>query len=253
MNQRFIARCGMVVPVLLALGCQGGYTQNTNQPPAVPPALAPPPAAGVAVEPASVAVVEGGKQTFAATITALSDTSVTWTVAEGAGAGSITATGLYTAPSTAGLFHVVATSVADPTRTGSASVTVQAPPPATVAIVPATASLSACTSKAFTATVTNAGPGVTWAVQEGAAGGTVDATGKYTAPTTPGTYHLVATSQAAPTASATATVTVATQVLGVAVGPATTSATTNGTVTFTATVTTSCGQFTATQAFAQAP
>jgi hypothetical protein len=37
------------------------------------------------------------------------------------------------------------------------------------------------------------------------------------------------------------------------VGPATTSATTNGTVTFTATVTTSCGQFTATQAFAQAP
>jgi hypothetical protein len=245
MNQPFLARCGTVVPVLLALACQGGYTQSSP-----PPA---PAAATVAVEPVNAAVVEGGKQAFAATVTALSDTSVTWAVAEGAGAGSVTATGVYTAPATTGVFHVVATSVADPTRSGSASVTVQAPPPATVAIVPATASVSACTSRAFAATVTNAGPGVTWSVQEGAAGGTVDAAGKYTAPTTPGTYHLVATSQAAPTASATAVITVATQVLGVVVGPATTSATTNGTVTFTATVTTSCGQFTATQAFAQAP
>jgi hypothetical protein len=64
----------------------------------------------------------------------------------------------------------------------------------------------------FTATVSGAASGqstaVTWSVQEGAAGGTIDANGKYTAPSTPGTYHVVATSVADATIAATATVTV---------------------------------------------
>ena len=64
----------------------------------------------------------------------------------------------------------------------------------------------------FTATVSGAGSGqstaVTWSVQEGAAGGTIDANGKYTAPSTVGTYHVVATSVADATVAATATVTV---------------------------------------------
>ena len=45
-------------------------------------------------------------------------------------------------------------------------------------------------------------------MQEGAAGGTIDANGKYTAPNTEGTYHVVATSQADATVRATATITV---------------------------------------------
>ena len=64
----------------------------------------------------------------------------------------------------------------------------------------------------FSATVTGASggqsTGVTWAVQEGAAGGTIDANGKYTAPNSEGIYHVVATSQADATVRATATVTV---------------------------------------------
>lgn len=44
-----------------------------------------------------------------------------------AGAGSITSTGLYTAPSTAGTYTVTATSVADTTKSASATVTVSAP------------------------------------------------------------------------------------------------------------------------------
>ena len=64
----------------------------------------------------------------------------------------------------------------------------------------------------FTATVSGASGGqstsVSWAVQEGASGGTIDATGKYTAPATEGTYHVVATSSADATVAATATVTV---------------------------------------------
>jgi hypothetical protein len=49
---------------------------------------------------------------------------------------------------------------------------------------------------------------VTWAVSEGAAGGTIDTSGEYTAPSFSGTFHVVATSVADPRRSATATVTV---------------------------------------------
>ena len=49
---------------------------------------------------------------------------------------------------------------------------------------------------------------VTWSVLEGASGGSVDASGKYTAPMSPGTYHVKATAQADPSKSATAAVSV---------------------------------------------
>jgi hypothetical protein len=49
---------------------------------------------------------------------------------------------------------------------------------------------------------------VTWAVQEGASGGSVDASGNYAAPGAEGTYHVVARSVADPSRSATATVVV---------------------------------------------
>jgi hypothetical protein len=50
---------------------------------------------------------------------------VTWSVQEASG-GTISAAGLYTAPLTSGTYHVVATSRADTTRTGTATVTVSA-------------------------------------------------------------------------------------------------------------------------------
>ena len=49
-----------------------------------------------------------------------------------------------------------------------------------------------------------------WSVQEGASGGTIDATGRYTAPTAAGTYHVVATSVADPTKTDAAVVRVST-------------------------------------------
>jgi len=52
---------------------------------------------------------------------------VTWTVQEGATGGSVTAGGLSTAPATASVFHVVATSAADPSVSGRATITVAAP------------------------------------------------------------------------------------------------------------------------------
>jgi hypothetical protein len=58
------------------------------------------------------------------------------------------------------------------------------------------------TMTGLTATVANAGDTrVSWSVEEGTAGGSVDTAGRYTAPAAPGTFHVVATSVADPAAS----------------------------------------------------
>jgi len=69
-------------------------------------------------------------QAFTATVTGSSNTSVTWSVQEGASGGSITNAGLYNAPANAGTFHVLATSQADATKVATATVTVPGPAPA---------------------------------------------------------------------------------------------------------------------------
>lgn len=88
-------------------------------------------AVSVSVSPASVSLAAGGTQQLTATVSGTTNLGVTWTVLEGAAGGSIDSTGLYTAPSTAGTYHPAATSVADPTRSGTAAVTVvtSSPPP----------------------------------------------------------------------------------------------------------------------------
>ena len=50
--------------------------------------------------------------------------SVAWSVVEGPGGGTIASTGLYTAPGSTGIFHVVAVSTSDSTISASATVTV---------------------------------------------------------------------------------------------------------------------------------
>src|SRR5262249_15499507 len=81
-----------------------------------------------------------------------------------------------------------------------------------VAISPQQASIMPGQTVTLTADVSGTARGqssaVIWSVQEGASGGTVDSSGKYTAPTTAGSYHVVATSVADSSKSATATVTV---------------------------------------------
>jgi chitinase len=94
--------------------------------------------------------------------------------------------------------------------------------PVAVTIYPATAKVVAGKSADFAATVTGApNSDVTWKVDEGDDGGHVQARpgayakegaislySTYTAPKTPGTYHLLATSTADTSKSATAEVTV---------------------------------------------
>jgi hypothetical protein len=64
-------------------------------------------------------------------------------------------------------------------------------------------------SHAFQASVTGtSNVAVDWSIQEGPASGQITATGQYTAPATPGSYHVVATSRSDPTQKGVATVTV---------------------------------------------
>src|SRR5262249_11842737 len=159
--------------------------------------------------------------TFSAMVTgtvAGQSTAVTWSVQE-AGGGTVDGSGHYTAPASAGTFHVIATSVADPTKKGSATVTVTS---IAVAISPKTAATITGGALIFTATVTGTvggqATGVTWSVQE-AGGGTVDSSGHYTAPASAGTFHVIATSMADPTKKDTATITVT--MITVAIAPKT--------------------------------
>ena len=78
----------------------------------------------VYVYPATSSVVPGGTETFSAIIVGVTDQTVNWSVT-GSGNGTITNTGIYTAPTSAGTYEVKATSAAASTS-GSAMVSVPA-------------------------------------------------------------------------------------------------------------------------------
>ncbi len=79
----------------------------------------------VYVYPATVSVTAGGTASFKAVVVGAANQTITWSVVESAG-GSITSTGVYTAPATAGTYHVQATSAADTSKSASATITVTA-------------------------------------------------------------------------------------------------------------------------------
>ena len=84
------------------------------------------PKISVAVNPPSAQVAPGATQQFTASVTGSSNTAVTWTVS---GAGTITSSGLYTAPGTVSAAQslvVKAVSAADGTVSGSATLTLSA-------------------------------------------------------------------------------------------------------------------------------
>lgn len=83
----------------------------------------------VSVTPPSATVETGATQQFTAAVSNATDPAVTWSVEGGAAFGTITAAGLYTAPGTLpdpASATVRATSVEDPTRSGTATVNLTA-------------------------------------------------------------------------------------------------------------------------------
>ncbi len=75
----------------------------------------------VTVNPSTVTLAPLGTQKFTATVTGASNTQVTWRVEEPDG-GTIDNQGNYQAPNKTGDFHVIATSVADTTKSAKAAV-----------------------------------------------------------------------------------------------------------------------------------
>jgi len=176
----------------------------------------PPPPVTVTVSPSSASVPVSTTKQFTATVNNSSNQSVTWSVT---GGGTINSTGLYTAPASvpSGAVTVQATSVASPTATGSASVTVtNSTLPVSVTISPTSAEVRINRSRTFTATVQNmTNQNVTWKVNGITGGnstlGTISTQGTYNAPKSVpagGTVQVSAVSVADSTKSASAIVTI---------------------------------------------
>ncbi len=162
----------------------------------------------VSISPGAVTLGPGQSQQFTATVSGTGNTAVTWSMSPSVG--TLSASGLYTAPAqilSSLVVTITATSVADPTRSASATVTLM--PAVSVSISPSAVTLRAGQSQQFTATVTGASDtSVTWS--RSPAIGTLTSTGLYRAPssiTSQQTVTVTATSVADPTRSASATVT----------------------------------------------
>jgi len=156
---------------------------------------------------------QGATQSFTAFVIGTSNSAVNWAVQEGAAGGSITNTGIYTAPNKSGTFHVLATSQADTTKSQTATVSVAA---VGISLTQTAVTLDVGNQFPFMANVTGTvNTAVSWAILEGTSGGNITSSGVYTAPGTDGTFHVIATSQADTTQMATAIVTVAALVVTV--------------------------------------
>ena len=203
----------------------------------------------VNISPSSVQVVVGSSQQFAATVSGSTNSSVSWSVSgagcSGTACGTISPSGLYFAPSAVpspALISVTATSVADPTKSNSAAVTVV--PPIAVSLSPVTATVTVGAQQQFTATVTGtSNTGITFSLTgsgcSGASCGAISSAGLYKAPATvpsPALVTLKAASVANPSSYRTATITIVPQVL-VSVSPTTAQIVAGNHQQFTATVT----------------
>jgi hypothetical protein len=200
----------LLISLLTPVTITATLASDTSKSASATISLLPAAAVNVTVSPLAASLSAGQSQQFGATVTGTSNTAVTWSVSPAVG--SISASGLYTAPSSVAAQQNVtirATSVADGTKSGAATVTLNPTASVTVALSPLTATLGAGQMQQFTATVTGTTrTGVTWTLSP--AVGSISSRGLYTAPATVSSQQSVqitAISVADTTKSATATVT----------------------------------------------
>jgi len=144
----------------------------------------------VTISPATITVAGGASQAFTATVAGAANTGVTWSSSAGVASGT-GPTATWVAPPTPGGYTVTATSIADPAKRATATVTV---PPLVIVLTPSLITVGAGGSVPLVATVTgNVNTTVVWSV----AGGTITGTGNavtWNAPGAGGSYTLRATS-----------------------------------------------------------
>jgi hypothetical protein len=135
----------------------------------------------VAVTPSSATMTTSQQQQFSAVVLHTSNTAVNWTVV---GPGSITSTGLYTAPSSltsAQTATITATSTAVPGARTSVTVTLNTP--VTINLTTSAVTVPAGQTQQMTAVVSgSANTAVTWAISPSL--GSISASGLYSAPAT---------------------------------------------------------------------
>jgi len=163
----------------------------------------PPAVVSVSVSPTSSSLISAGSQQFTATVANTSNTAVTWSVSSG----TISSSGLFTAPSVSSstTATVTATSVADTTKSAQSSVTINPSGTVGVTVSPTSTSVISAGTRQFTATVSNtSNTGVTWS----SSSGTISSGGVFAAPSVSSstTATITARSMADTTKSAQATV-----------------------------------------------
>jgi len=177
----------------------------------------PPPPSSVTISPAtsSLTIGNGCSLKFSATVLpSNANQGVTWSMGGGAAAGSLSSSGLYTCPATLpnpSTLTVRATSVADETVSGTATITLNTGI-SSVVVSPSSTNLTlGANCSVQLSAVVNGDPQnrVTWNVVGGSTNGTVSSAGLYTCPTTlpkPSTVTVQATSVVDNSKSGTATV-----------------------------------------------
>jgi|SRR5271166_357908 len=222
--------CGCFLSLAIAFtlaGCQGVNNASAS----------PSSAVSVSLNQTSVSIAISTTAQFTATVQNTTNTAVTWSVDGVAGGnsseGTISASGLYTAPAQAGTHTVTATSVADSTKSAKASVAV-----GNISLTPASATIAPGGTQQFTATIQGfSNAAINWSVNKVSGGnstvGTISSSGFYTAPAQTGTYTIVATSAADSSVTASATVTVSSTIT---ISPSAANVAAGTTQQFTATV-----------------
>ena len=117
----------LIALVVAAASCSGGSGSiskvNTSGGGSNPPGN-PGPSGAVSISPASETLRIGGQRQFSGWDSTVGQYDVTWSLQEGAAAGTVTADGLYTAPGAAGSFHLIATSSHNPSLSAAAPLTI---------------------------------------------------------------------------------------------------------------------------------
>jgi hypothetical protein len=189
-RRNFLFLTILAIPTFLT-GCSGAKPAPSPGQPQNPP-----PASSVTVTPSSAKLNKGATQAFSANVSGATDQSVFWAIVGAvpetgdATHGFIDNAGVYIAPTSVpspATITVKATSAADATKSGTASLTIQTGSNVSVAVSPANVSVSTFGSQQFTATVMgNANTAVAWQVNGTTGGssstGTVSAAGLFHAP-----------------------------------------------------------------------